>query len=257
MKLKTLALTALVGLALSPSLVSPVFAQDEPVPSECALLGPGESSLPTAPTRTPTADVSRTPPKVCGYDIQGLPPELLVDFPLPDTCASLARRANTLHHLTHDWSPVERQALTALIKAKQDYLEAHNGEIVTDGVPFVIAVVYESEATQDAFSALLVRISKGTLPFHSNVETRQLDTRLNRVYQVVQAGDETLWEGGYPVTKSRVREAEKSWLAYRDAWVHVTQLRYPTIPSSSLLYALTAQRLEQLSELAELRKSVH
>lgn len=70
------------------------------------------------------------------------------------------------------------------------------------------------------------------------------DAALNRIYGELIKSDQT-----DNVPASAIRAAQRSWLAYRDAWLAFAAVRYPEVPSDSLKSALTQWRVKQLQRL--------
>ncbi|MDB5932832.1 MAG: hypothetical protein JWQ01_176 [Massilia sp.] len=70
------------------------------------------------------------------------------------------------------------------------------------------------------------------------------DAELNRIYAELIKSDRT---DRVPV--SAIRTAQRSWLAYRDAWVAFAALHYPQLPADSLKASLTQWRIKQLLRL--------
>ena len=51
------------------------------------------------------------------------------------------------------------------------------------------------------------------------------------------------------VTRMRIRDAERAWQVYRDAYVEFAKLRWPSVSGDSWLTLLTNERMKQLRNL--------
>jgi uncharacterized protein YecT (DUF1311 family) len=177
-------------------------------------------------------------------------------FHNPDVSENKGRREAVIQVLSKDWSNTALHALDSLFKAKNDFLsEREFAETYDDGVPSDLAKANQREDDENDFLDTLLQIDEGNLPSQSDLSVQQLDKRLNSTYRSVQAGDEEIWLSADEITKTGVRDTERLWIAYRDAWVHLVSVKYPQTNPNSLLYALNQHRLGQLSELAQLRQS--
>jgi uncharacterized protein YecT (DUF1311 family) len=177
-------------------------------------------------------------------------------FQKPEISGNTGRRNAVIQMLTRDWSKSDLQALASLLKAKNDFLSERTlAETYDDGVPSDLAKENQREDDENDFLDTLLQIDEGNLPSQSDFSVQQLDKRLNSTYRSVQAGDEEIWLSADEITKTGVRDTERLWMAYRDAWVHLVSVKYPKTNPNSLHYALTQRRLGQLLELAQLRQS--
>ena len=163
-----------------------------------------------------------------------------------------AKREATLAQLAGGWSPAERQALAALLKAEADYAEAHaGGEVDMSGTARTAMAIAAEEAAHEEFVALLARLSAGTGPTGGSAAYRAADARLNAAYrQAMAAVPSGTSEEAHPgaVTKEGVRDAQRAWLRYRNAFVALARIRDPQAPPDGLAAWLTDQRTRLLQE---------
>jgi uncharacterized protein YecT (DUF1311 family) len=154
-----------------------------------------------------------------------------------------AKRDAQLAAIVARWSPTERQAFEPLRKAHSAFVEAHgSGEIDLSGTARGAMVVGAEEMLRDQFLALIRSLEDGKAPHFSAAEYRAADTALNAGYRSFLASDAV--GGDYPggVSRQGVRDAQRAWLRYRDAFLAFAAVRYPKVPKDSLATLLTRQR---------------
>lgn len=101
----------------------------------------------------------------------------------------------------------------------------------------------------DAFLALLETLESDSLPIATGDERTAADDRLNSVYRQLMTlpPDTVRQEGradrlGYgTVTRAGVREAQRAWIGYREAWTAFAAERYWKMDDSVATW-LTRQR---------------
>lgn len=134
----------------------------------------------------------------------------------------------------------------------------NRGDRETDasGTARAAMMIAATAEQKDAFLALLKTLEKDTAHRLPPYDATQTDQELNKQYQRIMSAkpqpDNDLDRLGYStVTKTDVKVAQRSWLAYRDAWVRFARVRYPQLDGRSVAAYVTAQRVPQLRELAE------
>ena len=86
----------------------------------------------------------------------------------------------------------------------------------------------------------------GKFPIGSAELFREADARLNFVYRKA-ISDAEVHKGDYgAVQPDGIRNAERAWLKYRDAWVAFAKTRYPSVPPEAWLVLLTNDRISIL-----------
>jgi len=114
----------------------------------------------------------------------------------------------------------------------------------------VATQIREDEKNQ--FLSDLEQIEKGMVPSDTQDQFTALDEQLNQAYQSVMHAPTTGENEGLndgEVTKKDVRETQRVWLKYRDAWVAFGQARYPSVAPYSWRALLTQRRIKELKEL--------
>jgi len=148
------------------------------------------------------------------------------------------------------WTPEQAAGLVALRKAAESYFDAH--------------VYYEMDQSGSAHGA----VSMGTMTelhtallnslkdfevarFPARADFAKADRELNDAYRTLLARKE--WDGSLQVSPSKpgVRDTERAWLVYRDAWVALGAARYPQVPADEWKAWLTRARTDDLAEIAK------
>jgi uncharacterized protein YecT (DUF1311 family) len=152
---------------------------------------------------------------------------------------------------TSGWSERERQALVVLADAEDklfwldrpEYDSPHNLDGQIEGG-------YESaESLLEALEQVAKHPPRFTLG-----EYKKADVELNATYRKAlqaahlnQADKEGLPASEYGEMK--IRQAERAWLAYREAWVAFGAVKWPLVSADSWRAWLTLQRSEELKAL--------
>lgn len=154
------------------------------------------------------------------------------------------RRAAETQRLLAAWTPAQRTAFTALEKARDAYIDARvEGEVDVSGTGRAVFMIDAEEGVAEGFLKLLKRLEAGQGA--GRLTLAATDRELNAVYGRVQGARDPEWG---TVTKSGIRETQRAWIRYRDAWLAFARQKYPAVPQDSLAAALTAERTELLKE---------
>jgi uncharacterized protein YecT (DUF1311 family) len=116
----------------------------------------------------------------------------------------------------------------------------------------------ERELTE-TFASTLERFGLKRAPAASPAALKQADDALNAVYKAAMAQEDEICDTCSDDEKSRrglLRNAQRAWLHYRDAWTAFYRLRWksaapPETLDREIVTALTAQRTEELRKLGE------
>ncbi|QCR36967.1 lysozyme inhibitor LprI family protein [Nissabacter sp. SGAir0207] len=161
------------------------------------------------------------------------------------------RHAQTVALIAH-WRAADRQALQPLQQALQEYANASaDHEVDLSGTARAAFQVEQRQHLLQQFDQLLHALEHQSLPVASARHYRAADAELNRVYRLVMAIAPTPGEGAdhlpsMTVTKSGIRDTQRRWLRYRDAWLAFAAQKYPAVKPESLLTLLTRQRSKEL-----------
>ncbi|TFI57233.1 DUF1311 domain-containing protein [Sphingomonas parva] len=157
-----------------------------------------------------------------------------------------ARRAAALAVLMRGWTPAERQAFAPLQKARDAWVDAHGGgEVDLSGTARAAMQIGAEEAAREAFTEMLRRLSTGRAPRYTSAQYRAADAALNAAYRKAIREADT-GRGIGAVTQVGIRDAQRAWLRYRDAFVAFAKLKWPGVPSDSLAAWLTIERTKML-----------
>ncbi len=159
------------------------------------------------------------------------------------------QREQDMWKLSSSWPAPQKQALAALVKADENYANAHgDGEINLAGTLREILSINANEGLRDNFLAALRTFEQGNLPKKSPSELAQADANLNRIYRKAIVDAETRKSEGGAVQPERIRESERAWLKYRDMWIAFAALRYPAVSKETWITLLTNDRIEVLND---------
>lgn len=154
------------------------------------------------------------------------------------------KSAISLEGIASHFTPAQRFAFDTLRKSEEAYSLAHaRGEIDLSGSARAMYEIDSEETLRENFLAALKVFEKGKYPAGSQAQFADANTRLNRAYRK-DLSDAEEHEGDYgAVQPGGIRDAERAWLKYRDAWVAFARLRYPSVPADAWLVLLTNDRI--------------
>lgn len=152
------------------------------------------------------------------------------------------RREAALAAMSARWSPAARQAFARLRTAHEAYVEAHgSGEVDLSGTARAAMAIEAEEALRDELVEVLERLRSGRALPTAASRLQAEDAQLNAAYRqrLKEAGGD-VYPGG--VTREGVRDAERAWLRYRDAFLAFAAIQFPRVPRSELAAWLTRRR---------------
>jgi uncharacterized protein YecT (DUF1311 family) len=149
----------------------------------------------------------------------------------------------TMNSLPLRFTEPQRTAFSALVKAEQAYAMAHGkGEIDLSGTARAMYQIDAEQTLRDDFLAAVQSFEVGKYPERSAATLGEADARLNNAYKAAMAEAEKHKAEYGAIQPDGIRDAERAWLTYRDAWVEFAKLRYPTVSSEVWLILLTKVR---------------
>jgi uncharacterized protein YecT (DUF1311 family) len=155
-----------------------------------------------------------------------------------------AKREAAWAQLTAAWSPAEKQALARLRAAHEAFAQASGGgEVDHSGTARAAMEIGAEEALRDALLAMLRQLEAGKAPVSSHAQYVAADAALNAAYRK-ELRDVEPNAGTGAVTRDGIRDAQRAWLAYRDAFLAFAAVRYPKVPRETLATWLTLKRIE-------------
>lgn len=170
------------------------------------------------------------------------------------------RSERRIDELSQDWDAGDRAGLQSLQVALSAFVDSSgDNEVDMSGSGRVSFVIEHEQRLRAAFLALLETLESGSLPRASAQEYRAADDRLNATYRQVWAikvdtdadtrsGREADSLPYGTVTKTGIREAQRAWLEYRDAWRAFAGKHYGGETGTSVATWLTRQRTDALAD---------
>lgn len=158
-----------------------------------------------------------------------------------------ARRDAAIARLAGGWTAAQKQAFARLREAHAAYVEAHgSGEVDLSGTARGAMAIEAEEALRDEFLVLLKDLSAGHAPRYDAGGDKAADAKLNAAYRRLMR-DTVAVDSPGPVTREGIRDAQRAWLRYRDAFLAFAAVKYPLVSRASLAAWLTDQRTAMLA----------
>lgn len=152
-------------------------------------------------------------------------------------------RSGALDVLQVGMSQAQRGAFAQLVKEEAAYAHAHaKGEIDLSGTARAMFQIDAERTLRDDFLAALQLFEAGNHPSGSVQSYRDADAQLNLAYRKAMSNAEQHKNDYGAVQPDGIRDAERAWLTYRDAWVVFAKLRYPNVPPETWLVLLSNDR---------------
>ncbi len=161
-----------------------------------------------------------------------------------------AKRGNKLTGLVGAWNEKDKSAFGALEKAFNNFVQLRvNNEVDLSGTGRGAFMIEEESSLREDFVSALEKFEHGELPQFGPEQFINTDKELNSVYQKIQKTKDPAWWG--TVTKEGIKNTQRAWLKYRDAWVAFGQQKYPKVSSDRWKTWLTQNRIRMLNEFIE------
>lgn len=170
-----------------------------------------------------------------------------------DRCAFIANtraaRINTAYFakLRATLQPNQVAPFDRLVNATRVFARTHAQQETGDfrGSFGYAGIVMDAERREvEWLSEYLSGFEKGRISLPAPTRFLIDDAELNRVYALRTRS--AAHDDDAKQAVEGMRAAQRSWLAYRDAWVAFAALRYPRMPADSLKGLLTQWRIKQL-----------
>jgi uncharacterized protein YecT (DUF1311 family) len=152
-------------------------------------------------------------------------------------------RSHDLSVIEGRMTPAQKEAFSHLVNSQSAYAHAHAaGEIDLSGTARAMYQIDAEDTLRDDFIAALQSFEAGKPPSGNSETYRDADEQLNTAYgKTIADADKHKTEYG-AVQPSLIRDAEREWLKYRDAFVAFAKLRYHAVPAEAWLTLLTKDR---------------
>lgn len=163
-----------------------------------------------------------------------------------------ARRERRLAALVGGWSAAQQRAWVPLQAAARHFFALRaRAETEQDGTDRGAEAVNEAGRLNDEFVGELAELEHGKLPSYSHDAFIEADRQLNRLYaRALTACDKA--PAMAAVSAGDLRNTQRAWLRYRDAWVGFGAQAYPGVSADSWRAWSTEQRIRQLSDFIDL-----
>lgn len=168
-------------------------------------------------------------------------------------CASLhsdideQKAAVEFSKITQAFTPAQATLFARLDVKADKYFDAHaSNEIDMSGTARGEFYVEERDAMLKAFRGDVASFEHGKAPNETPASCAAADKKLNDVYA------KTLKRTFYgTINKDGVRQTQRAWLPYRDAWVEFAASRYPNMSADSVRALLSRERTDTLERIGQ------
>jgi uncharacterized protein YecT (DUF1311 family) len=156
------------------------------------------------------------------------------------------KRVNARDALVANWPESQRNAFSIADAAEEAYAKAHaGGEIDLSGTARGMFEIDAQQSLRDDFLAAVESFEKGNLPNGAAAAATDADARLNAAYRkAMEEAASHQQDYGGAVKPEGIRDAERAWLKYRDAWIAFAKARYPDVSADAWLMLLSNDRTE-------------
>lgn len=180
-------------------------------------------------------------------------------------CTSFEERQNTrernlrLTGITGKWSQLQKEAFNNLQNALSSFTKHVSDDETDASGTGRAAFMIEAEATEmELFVNDLDSFENGNTPRFTSQQFDGYDKRLNQLYKEIMRS-KSMREGsqlGYTtISKEGVKNSQRAWLKYRDAWVDFGHIKYPSVAPQSWKALLTERRIKTLEYLLDVAKN--
>ena len=169
-------------------------------------------------------------------------------------CAAMESRAadeerdRSFERLARKWTASQKQALAELKQTAFRFFDKHStAEQDMTGTARAEIAFDEENALKDALLKSLRQLEAGKLP--TGLDAGKIEREHAAVYGRLMKSKKLCDD--CTMTSAGVREVQKLWLSYREAWVKLGLARWPRTPAETWRAWVTQQRTKQLSELVK------
>lgn len=167
--------------------------------------------------------------------------------------AAKVERDRRVAALTAKWTAAERAALARLRVAADAYFEAAvDGEVDMSGSARGAMAVGAQEDLEKGFADAIDAFEHGRFPTGDAATLAAADKALNASYAAaMRYYKQQVAEGlAGTITTEGIRDAERAWIKYRDAWVAFGAQKYPAVGADAWRTYFTQERERALKALA-------
>jgi uncharacterized protein YecT (DUF1311 family) len=139
-------------------------------------------------------------------------------------------------------SSAQEAAFSRLRSAVNEYAaKSAANEVDQTGSMRGVFVTQREDDILTAWGELISALEKGDMP-KPKMTFAASDRNLNRVYKRIMANPMPYADMPGSVTRDGIRQAERAWIKYRDAWISFAASRYPMVDEVALKSYLTELR---------------
>jgi TPR repeat protein/uncharacterized protein YecT (DUF1311 family) len=158
------------------------------------------------------------------------------------------KRDDELSGLIPKWTEAQQSSFRSLRKIADDYFREHAlSELDMSGTARAQIAIDETATLREELLRSIKSFEAGHLPKESDFA--RADKDLNEVYSNIMKKDKIDHFG--TVTKKGVKDTQRKWVKYRDAWVKFAGLKYPNTAPEIWKTWLTKKRIWQLNEFSQ------
>ncbi len=155
------------------------------------------------------------------------------------------KRELKLLSLTSQWTKTQKNAFAVLQKAANNFFSEHaRSEQDMSGTARVQITIAEEARLKDEFIKDIEMFESGQVP--KDADFAKSDKDLNTLY--VQIMKKPNRDDYGTITKEGIKQTQRKWIKYRDAWTKFVELKYQNNSSDLWKTWLTKIRIEQLNE---------
>jgi uncharacterized protein YecT (DUF1311 family) len=140
----------------------------------------------------------------------------------------------------------EHARFQKVLAARSSFLDAHAKELSGGTVGVDQASMTQANETEKLWAQTLNDLAAGKLPHYSEQEFAKADRDLNAAYNEAKGDALSCETPGICTTPDELLQAQRSWLAYREAWVAYGKLRWPNVSPDSWRTLFTLERTDML-----------
>ena len=152
---------------------------------------------------------------------------------------------------TQAWPAAAQASYQKLEAASAKFADARAGkETDLSGTARAAMSIAARTAELELLAQDVKQYEAGKLPpAMTQAQAQALDKQLNVIYGKLMKQPKPDYAGA--VEKEGIRDTQRLWLKYRDAWMEFGAVHYPSVTSHTWAAVLTARRNAQLQELLE------
>ena len=158
-----------------------------------------------------------------------------------------------LDEISRNWSAKNKDAFAKLRQAAETFAVASSRNETDQAGTGRVEFIDEAYAEiKDDLVQDIERSENGEFPNYTEAEFEELDVKLNQSYRAIMhpgPNDKKQPEIFTGITRDGIKEAQRAWLKYRDAWMAFGRVHYPAVPGYVWKGMLTDRRNKQLEDL--------